>query len=302
MALSFRQLEIVHAVSRHGSVSRAADMLSISQPAVSMMLRECTRAAGFPLFVRKQGRLQPTEETRGLLAELERVFDGVERVNRLVVDLRDVSIGSVQIAVTPTLAENIIPQAVKVFQEYKPRIRITVHNMDNLSVVNTVVDDRVDFGMVLSPLNLPDARLVELCQAELICVVSPDHPLAHRNGIVPRDIAPYPLISFSRNLPLGALVDQIFEQAGVPRRIALEVNQSSVACSLARAGVGVAIVDPFWVFKHSIRGLVRLRVRPRVVVTAHALIPHNKSLSRPARMFLATIRRTAENLRASGAF
>jgi len=302
MPLTVRQLEIVRAVCRHGSVTAAAGALDISQPAVSMMLRECTKAAGFPLFLRRQGRLQPTAETRGLLGDLERVFDGIERVNRLVDDMRDVGIGSVRIAATPTLADNLLPPAVRLLQQSRPRIRVTVHAMDNVGVVDTVVEERVDFGLVLSPLSLPDARLVELCSAELICVVHPDHALAPLGEVTPADLAPHSLISFSRSLPLGALVERIFQQAGVPRRIAFEVNQSSVACGLARAGVGAAIVDPFWVIAHGLHGLVRLKVRPRVSVDAQALVPQTAPLSRPARMVLATIRKTAGALRASGAF
>jgi DNA-binding transcriptional LysR family regulator len=297
MSLSFRQMEIVHAVSRHGSVTAAAAALGISQPAVSMMLRECSATAGFPLFLRKQGRLQATAETRVLLADLERVFEGVERINRLVEDMRDASIGSVHVAATPTLADNFLPPALAVFQRMRPRIQITIHTMDNLSVVDTVMQERVDFGLVLTPLGEPDARLVELCAGELICVVQPDHPLAVREAVEPADLAPYPLISFSRSLPLGHLVEQTFRAAGVPRRIALEVNQSSVACALARAGVGVAVIDPFLLIDDRDHRVVRLRLRPSTRVSAQALVPRNAALSRPALLLITTIRRSARAFR-----
>ena len=302
MPLSLRQLEIVRAVSHHGSVTAAAGALGISQPAVSMMLRDCTGAAGFPLFVRQQGRLQPTAETRVVLADLERVFDGVERVNRLIEDMRDMSVGTVQIAATPTLADNLVPPAVALFQRSRPRIQITIHTMDNLAVVNTVTAGRVDLGVVLTPLGQPDAQLIELCAAELICVVHPDHPLASCGLVGPNDLAPYPLISFSRSLPLGNLVEQSFREAGVPRRIALEVNQSSVACALARAAVGVAIIDPFWLMEERDHGLVRLEMRPPAIVRAQVLVPKAVPLSRPARLFLAAMRKTTEALKRTGAF
>lgn len=302
MTLTLRQLEVVRAVSRHGSVTAAAGALGISQPAVSMTLRDCTSAAGFPLFVRQHGRLQPTAETRVVLADLERIFDGVERVNRLVDDMRDTNIGTVQIAATPTLADNLLPPAVALFQRSRPWIQITIHTMDNLGVVNTVAADRVDFGLVLTPLGQPDAELIELCAAELICVVHPNHPLAGSGVVGPKDLAPYPLISFSRALPLGNLVEQSFREAGVPRRIALEVNQSSVACALARAGVGVAVIDPFWLMEARDHGLVRLQIRPAAIVRAQALVSKNAPLSRPSRLFLAAIRKTTEALKRTSAF
>lgn len=236
MSLSIRQLQIVHTVASSGSVTSAAHALGISQPAVSMMLRECSREAGFPMFVRKQGRLQPTAETRILIAELERVFDGIDRIGRLIEDMGDTHVGSIQIAATATLANNILPAAVAAFQASRPRIQITIRTTDNPGVIQSVVRDEVDLGLALSPLAQHDARAVELCTADLVVVVNPTHPLADRTVVEAADLAPYPLISFSRSQPLGALVDQVFRQAGTPRRVAIEVNQSSVACALARGG------------------------------------------------------------------
>lgn len=294
MSLSFRQLQVVRAVCRHGSVIGAASALGISQPAVSMMLRDCTRAAGFPLFLRKQGRLQPTMETSSLMTDLDRIFDGVERVGRLLEDMRDTKVGMIQIAATPTLAENLLPPAVTAFKQTRPGVQITIHSMDNISVVNSVINEHVDFGLVLSPLAHFDAQLFELCSAELVCVVHPDNPLAARSQVTPKDLESYPLISFSRSLPLGMLVEKTFRDAGVPRRITLEVNQSSVACALARAGAGVAIVDPFWLMENRDHGLVRLKVQPRTKVVAQVLMPKNSNLSRPTRILIAELRKVAK--------
>src|SRR5262245_20330018 len=134
MSLSFRQLEVMRAVIRSGSITGAADALGISQPAVSMMVRQCRNTAGFPLFVRSRGRLQPTPETAVLVADLERVFDGVDRINRLIDDMRVSNVGTIQIAATPTLAENLLPRALALFQQSRPNVRVTIHTMDNISV------------------------------------------------------------------------------------------------------------------------------------------------------------------------
>ena len=130
MGLSFRQLEVLRAVARHGAVTAAASDLRVSQPAVSMMLRECAAAAGFPLFMRRQGRLQPTPELRVFLDDIERVFSGVERINRLIEDMRDASVGSVVVAVTPALADSLLPSAIAAFRRTRPRIQVTVQAMD----------------------------------------------------------------------------------------------------------------------------------------------------------------------------
>lgn len=284
-------MEIIRAVALHGAVTAAAADLGVSQPAVSMALRESTAAVGFPLFVRAQGRLQPTPELRVFLDEVDRVFKGLERIDRLVSGIRDASMGSVVIAATPTLADNLLPSAVAAVRRARPRIQITVQTMDNLSAVEAVTQGGVDFGLVLTPIADTDARLVPLCAAELVCVVPLDHPLAGRMAVTPKDIAPYPLISFSRSLPLGRLVERSFLDAGLERRIALEVNQSSTALALVRAGAGVALIDPYLLVDGRQHGVARIRLEPRSIVKAQALVPAAGTLSRSALLILAAIRR-----------
>lgn len=300
MSLSIRQLQVIHSVASMGSVTAAAQSLGISQPAVSMMLRECSRQAGFPMFVRKQGRLQPSAETRVLLADLERLFDGVDRIGRLIEDMGDTQVGSIQIAATATLANNILPAAVAEFQKSRPRIQITVRTTDIPSVIQSVVREEVDLGLALAPLAQHDARAIDLCTADLVAVVSPAHPLAGRGRVEAADLVAYPLISFSRSQPLGALVEQAFRQSGTPRRVAIEVNQSSVACALARAGAGVAVIDPFWLIEARENGVVCLKFAPSTAVSAQVLVSRSATLSRPARLFLATMRRTIGTLRSQG--
>jgi DNA-binding transcriptional LysR family regulator len=96
-------------------------------------------------------------------------------------------------------------------------------------------------------------------------------------------------------------VEQAFRDAGLPRRIALEVNQSSVACALARAGAGIAVIDPFWLIEAREHGVVCLKFRPKTPVGAQVLITKSTPLSRPARRFLATLRQTVQGLQRQGA-
>jgi DNA-binding transcriptional LysR family regulator len=301
MLLTLRQLQVVRAVSQWGSVTRASLALGVSQPAVSMILRESADLAGFPLFVRRQGRLQPTAETRVLLADLDRIFEGVDRVNRLVEDMRDQKVGTVHIAATPTLADNLVPPAVALFRKTRPAVRVTIHTMDNLSVVSAVAKEQVDIGLALSPAGWREGRVVDLGSANLVCIVPKDHPLAARASVTPQDLADEPLISFSRSLPLGHLVEQVFRAAGVPQRISLEVNQSSLAAALVRVGAGVAILDPFWLLDDADRQIVKLRLEPSTPIAAHALLPPVGSPSRVAFRLLAAIQSTAARLKALAA-
>jgi len=305
MHLTVRQMEVIRAVSRHGSVVEAAAALGVSQPAVSLMLHECTQHAGFPFFVRRRGRLQATPETRAILGELDRIFDGIAHVNRQVSDMRSQTGGEIRIATMLTLAENLLAPTCLAFRQQWPQIEISVITTDNVSIAESVFQERVDFGLVFSPLTKDeraiDGRLSELCEADLVCVMPNHHPLAHLPVVQPQDLAPYPLISFNKDLPLGALIEQSYRQAGMTRRVAMKVTVTTMAYALVRANMGVAIVDPFyWLSGEKSaehQGLVTVRYAPRIAVKAQLLLPNNTTLSRPAQRFVAALQQTARKLK-----
>jgi len=303
MHLTVRQMEVIRAVNRHGSVGEAAGALGVSQPAVSLMLHECAQAAGFPFFVRKRGRLQATPETRDIMGELDRIFDGIAHVNRRLADMRTQTRGTVQIATVLTLAENLLAPTCTAFHQHWPQIQIEVITTDNATIADSVFQERVDFGLVLSPLirdeRVIDGRLTDLCEADLVCVMPDRHPLARLPVVRPQDLAPYPLISFNADLPLGALIEQSYRLAGIARRVAMKVTQTTMAYALVRANMGVAVVDPFYLPGGGIdnQGLITVPYAPRIAVKAQLLLPNNTALSRPARAFVTTLVETAQTLK-----
>lgn len=303
MRLTVRQMEVIHAVSHYGSVTEAARALGISQPAVSLMLRDCGTRAGFPFFVHKHGRLQATHETLKLLDSLDRVFDSIEHVNCLVNGMREVASGTVRVVTSATLADNLVAPAGARFRSARPDIQISVEVLyNNLAIAEGVHQGQADFGIVLSPLigrdgRLLEARLVDICAADLICIVPPRNRLAAHEVLRPRDIAPYPLISFERHLPLGALIEDSYDKEGIKRVIAVNVTSTSMAYSLVRAGAGVAIVDPFYQLSHQDEGVVTTRYEPGTEVKVQILLPNNTSISRPARLFVEALRRQGGTLR-----
>ncbi|MBC7800259.1 MAG: LysR family transcriptional regulator, partial [Gemmatimonadaceae bacterium] len=98
MPLSFRQLEAFHAVMIGGSASRAAELLGISQPAVSRAIAELEQGTGFALFDRVRGRLVPTPEGRLFFAEVDVSFTGLDRLRAAAARIRDFGSGAIRIA------------------------------------------------------------------------------------------------------------------------------------------------------------------------------------------------------------
>ena len=131
------------------------------------------------------------------------------------------------------------------FLKANPTVRISSHLLPARGVAEAVAAGEADFGLALSPVQLPGLAVRTLGAAEMICIAPIGHPLLKRETITPLDLAGQPLISFGRETHFGALLDQAFESVGVRREINLQVTMSIAAACYVQQGVGVALVDSF---------------------------------------------------------
>ncbi len=289
MPFRFRALQVFRTVMETGSVTEAARVLNVSQPAVSRALQQAEDELGFPLFVRERGGIQPTAEARALLPELLRAFAAIEVVQRFSSDLTESRAGLVIVAATPALANSLLPAAISRFRANRPEVRVALHTVLNHEVVDMVAENRAELGLVLIPAEDSATLARDLCAGDLVCIVPQKHPLAARKTVAPADLLAWPLISFGASLPIGALIDDAFEHQGLRRAITIEVTQSATASALVRAGAGVAVLDSFSLSEGAGPGVVVLPFTPSVRIRAKLLSGRHRPLSRLARNFVAVL-------------
>lgn len=283
----FRQLEIFRAVMETGSVTEAARMLRVSQPAVSKILQQAEAQLGFALFLRVRGALTPTTEARKLFPELVKAFAAMESVNRLAHDLRDSKSGVVTVAASASFGNSLIGTTIERFRLSRPRTRVVLQTLLNHEIVEFVAEQKVDLGFALSPAEDTETVASDLCSTDLFCVMPRQHPLAEHAGIDVQRLQDYPLISFNSGRPIGALLESLFDEVGLRRNLAVEVTQSWTACSLVQAGAGIAIVDGFALLGGMFSDLVRKPLAPRVLITGRMLKPRHHPTSRLAQAFIS---------------
>lgn len=286
MILSLREMEVFRQVMERGSITGAADALRVSQPAVSKMLQQAEDRLGFKLFVRAKKRLLPTTEAHSLFPETLNAFAAIDVVQRLAGDLRAGRSGLLRLAVTPTLAHSLVPAAIRSFRAERPDVTVNMRIMSMLEAATLVADHRVDLGMVIG--HVGDARVLvhDLSVLSLGCVLPSDHPLCARTAVMPADLGGQPIICVARHLPAGQLVARAFEDANVELHVAVEVNQSSVACALAHAGVGVTVLDGYAVMAARAQGMETRPFLPSVPLPARILSSRQRPLPNLAASFV----------------
>lgn len=266
--LSLRQLEIFRATMRSGSLTAAAQILGITQPAASRLLRHAEDQLGMALFRRQNGRLQPTPEARALFPEVDRIYGDIEYVQRVASDLHRLRAGRLHIAAIPSLAITVLARAVGAFVGEHPSVTISTSTVLNFQVPDMVANRRADLGLAFMPIPDHDLDIVEIARTRIVAVLPPKHPLAEKPHIVPADLVGQPLISFSNSLPIGERIEAAFRREGLNQPMAIEVGNSFVACAFVRSGAGIALVDDLAVESGAFPDLQVRPVVPRLEISA----------------------------------
>ena len=273
-AMRLRHIEVFHAIKQTGSISKAAVLLGVSQPAPSKVLQLAEAALGFKLFERVKGRLHATAEAEALHGEVVELHQGLERLRRLSANLRRFPEGRLRIGCLPSLGLSIIPPAIAAFRLSHASITCEVDTNHLERLVADLRSRHLDLAVTLLLKEQPGIRTQVLGEAEMVYL----GPVAGED-LTLADIDVGSLVGLSRRDRIGQLVAEGFETAGIPYKPTIEVQTYFLACALAAAGCGAAIVDAFTARSMRRDGLHIRRIRPFMSVKL-AVITHESHVIR----------------------
>lgn len=228
---------------RLGSVSRAAEALFVSQPAITLQLQALERELGVTLFERSGRRLTPSREGE-LLYEmalpLVESLDGLDDSFRN--RIRGLDAGELNIAANSSTILYLLPRIVENFRRQYPDVRLTLHNAISADGTDLLRSDAVDLA-IGSMLDVPaDLSYAPVYRFEPLLITPPEHPLASKPKPTLEDLSPYPLILPPKRQITYRLVDLVFQQNRVPYTVALEVGGWEVIKQYVAMGMGISIV------------------------------------------------------------
>ncbi len=284
---SIREYEVLRAVITSGTVTAAAHRLGVSQPAVSRLLAQLEGNVGVTLFERRGGRLRPTAEAVRLNGKLDRLFDALTFLDST--DPADPVSQPLRLAAPATLGHRFLASAMASFMSQNPGQMISLETCTSNGLVNLVVDDSIDLGFTSTELTHSAMELIPFHRTLAVCVMAKDHPLARHDVITPELLDRQNLIALMRRHMVRTRLDQVFTRAGVtPNRVA-EVATGVSALTLARAGVGVAVICPFPLLRRGEPGLAIRPFQPEFVYRTSFAVSTVRPLSKPVRAFMRHI-------------
>jgi len=291
-----RQLEVFHAIMSSSSLTQAARMLNVSQPAVTKSLQLLEGHLGVTLFERIKGRLQPAGDSEVLMPEIERLFSMMLAVEQAAEEVRHGQKGHVTIATVNALATSLVSRAVAEFTAARPRVRFEIHALSTRRVVQEVSNNQVDLGLLDVQIAGGYSETIELCRSETACVVPSSHRLAKKPHVTPADLASERIISFADDTMTGMMLREAFRSKGIPFAVNIVSNQTMTACSLARMGAGVALVDPFPLLLQVPDDLAIVPFRPTIEIRPVVICPPGRPVSTAADQFINTLQTTVKGL------
>jgi len=257
--MNLRQMEVFRAVMLTGGVGGAAQLLHVSQPAISKVLAQAQKQAGFALFERVKGRLLPTPEGQQLHQEIDALWRGVERVRDVSRSLAEPQTGTLRLAVSASLASFLVPRTVALLCERFPRLKSRMEILIAPIMVDALLDSSVDLGVALQPNEHPNLEPVQAWRCAFACVMPEGHRLAQRATVRPADLRGERIITSDPNTPYGQALMRAYGREAARLNLDLSVRSSTSACWYAQAGAGVAVVDRTVTAGQSFQGLA---VRP----------------------------------------
>lgn len=284
-------MEVFHAIMRTGSVTAAARVLSVSQPAVTAVLKHCEASLKIRLFNRVGGRLQPTPEALAIFPDVAAIYSRVDAVGRLMQDLAGGRLGTLAIAAAFPIANGYLAKAVAGYIAERPGVRVVLQSLTSADVVDRVVSREVELGIAYEPVVNAEVETTLLTSSGVACVMREDHPLARRAEIKVSALEPYSLITYLPRSLQRPLIDQALSEARIAPRISVQVSLSLTGMMLAYHGAGIALVEPFLLASMPLPGLVSRPLRPRIQVKT--LLVRARSAPRSALMdgFIESLKR-----------
>ncbi len=272
MKIRLRQLEAFRAVTRFGNVTRAAQALEISQPAVSRLISSFADSVGFTLFDRRDGQLVPTQEARYLLSEVGRVLESIGHLEELAGDLTARRAGHLRIACLPGFATTHLPGFLSRFLDTRPQVSVTLEPDRPERILEWIVGEQYDCGITDDFSGHPAVESQSVL-VRTVCIVPKGHPLAAKSAIWPEDLADEKMIRGPRRSGFFRELEDIFDARGVEISTWVQTRQYASACLLVAEGTGVSVVSELDARAYEHTGLVLRPFLPS--------FPHRMAVVRP---------------------
>jgi len=285
-----RRLQVFHAVAKQLSFTKAAEVLFMTQPAVTFQVKQLEEHFNTRLFDRGHGRISLTPAGEMVLEYADRILNLSSELDVRLAEMTHQIGGPLLVGASTTIAEFLLPRVLGEFKLKYPGVqpRLVVGNSETIEI--RVAEHTLDIGLIESPSHLPNLQCEVCCDDELHVVCSPRSPLAKFAEVAPAQLLDQPYVSREPGSGTRDFSDDYLRQNAIQPdslHAVMELGSPEAVKGVVEAGIGFAIVSEATVSKERQLGtLVSLPLKPRLIRTLTMVFPKEKFRSRLVNAFV----------------
>lgn len=289
--MTLRQIEVVRAVMLTGTIGGAAQMLNVSAPGISRLVKHTEESLGLRLFERKAGLFTPSVEASAVFDQVREVYRGVENLQLAVGALQRGEDVRLAFASAPSIAQFIAARVLKRVRNRYADLFVDLNILKIEETVDYLLLERGEFVIMSSAVQNAAIQNEKIAEGRLAVILPEGHRLSSMPVISVANLRDEPLISVDPADPYGALLAEPFRQAGIPMKHSMRGRFAQTVVSLVRHGLGVALIDEFSVAEVYMPGLVRRSLAEEIKVNTYVATKKGRVLSGFAEYAVQAFRR-----------
>ncbi|HLW84840.1 MAG TPA: LysR family transcriptional regulator [Candidatus Sulfotelmatobacter sp.] len=285
--MDFDQLETFLEVARHASFSRAAEKRFRTQPAISSQIRSVEEEVGAKLFDRSGGKVSLTAAGKAFQKYVEETLDARKAMLVSIAEMERVPRGEIIVGANEGTCLHILPEVFADFKKQYPDVSVNIKRSDYSGILESVIDNSVDFGVVSLPVTDNRLTVVLIHRDELVIIVPPSHPLGKMKSAPIAEAAKFPLVLPKVGHTRDSL-EELFHERRLKPNYTMELDSSELLKRFVAAGVGVGFIARSNVMEDvRARSLAAIAIADAQVRRDLALVfRKDKALSRAALAFI----------------
>ncbi len=298
------RLKVFRTVAEKLNFTNAAEVLFLTQPAVTLQIKTLEEDLGVKLFDRAGGKVKLTEAGEVLLGYAARITDLYNEAETAVGVLIGEERGKLSIGASTTIAQYVLPALLGEFLVYHPRVELSMIGANTENIVNALDEKRITLGLVEGPVGRNDLKTARFIEDEIVAIIAADHKLAKNSKINFKQLAELPQIWREQGSGTRRVIEDALKKAKLKLRdfkIAMELDSTEAIKSAVEANLGIGFVSR-WALSREIElgslkiiNIEKLQIKRQF----NFVYPRTPQLERTAESFLRFALRRRPTLVAS---
>lgn len=294
--MDIKQLHYFAEVAKHKNFTKASQVLFVSQPSISKMIKSLEDELGVTLLDRSDREIVLTDTGRLVNEKALKILQMLEDLSSSVNELVHVQRGKVTMGIMPTISALLFPKIIAGFKKRYPKIEIQMVEYSAKQVMIQMEQGNIDFGVTVLPVNTRLYRTVSLLTEELVVIVSSHHWLAGRKSVSLTELQNEPFILFTKEFALHDVVEQACLQAGFEPKVAHLTSLWDFCCEMVASQLGISLIPRSMANRLHHLAIHAVTVsQPEIAWELALIYPRDKYLSYASRAFISYLKANPPN-------